>query len=143
MPKQPVDDVATRRLQQSFPVVSFRTWRQETETHTQGDENTHRETKDCIYEVVFHFSTLLKITSKVRFIFFNTKFFSKNLGHRAFLSQSMFINKTFSKRQYLFLMFGREITRKHGITELRVAVVQVHYRSICICIQNPCNSQKR
>jgi hypothetical protein len=71
MPKQPADDVATRRLQQSFP-VSFRTWRQETETHTQGDKNTHREAKDCMYEVVFHFSTLLKITSKVRFIFFNT-----------------------------------------------------------------------
>jgi hypothetical protein len=77
MPKQPVDNVATRRLQQSFPVVSFRTWRQETETHTQGGKNTHREMKDCMYEVVFHFSTLLKITSKVMFIFLISIFLKK------------------------------------------------------------------
>jgi hypothetical protein len=76
MPKQPVDDVATRRLQQSFPVVSFRTRWQEAETHTQGNENMHCEAKDCMYEVVFHFFILLKIISKVRF-FFNTKFFFK------------------------------------------------------------------
>jgi hypothetical protein len=77
MPKQPVDNIATRRLQQFIPVVSFRTWRQEAETHTSGDENTHREAKDCMYEVVFHFSTLLKVTSKVRYTFLNTKFFPK------------------------------------------------------------------
>jgi hypothetical protein len=90
MPKQPVNDLVKRSFQHAIPIVSGHTRQQEADTYVQGDEDTRREAKDCMYEVVFHFSTLLKITSKVRHIFLNANFFSKKKTAPGFRGQSSF-----------------------------------------------------